>query len=95
MNLIDLTEVAKYIQSNKGKSSVVITSVRTNELADHEAHVGLERKVLRRSANNRVRALAAHGCPPDEAVEVCNRRRFCAGPRQEKVKQWSRRPKRL
>ena len=54
MNLIDLTEVAKYVQSNKGKRSVVITSVRANELAEHEAHVGLERKVLRRFSSNRI-----------------------------------------
>ena len=47
MNLIDLTEVAEYIQSNKGKRSMVIASVSTNELAEHEANVGLERKVLR------------------------------------------------
>jgi hypothetical protein len=81
-----LTRRVKNVKSYECERAVVISPVRSDKLATHEAHVGFKVKLLRGLANYSMRARSAHRRPAYEAVEVSDRGRLSAGSRQKKVK---------
>src|SRR5215472_4448484 len=88
VNLHVLHGTCEDVKSYKRESTVMVLSIHSHVLADHEAHIGLKRK-MRRYAPGCVRSLSADRRPPNEAVEIRNRGRFSTGSRQKQVKQRS------
>ena len=95
MNLHVLHGTCEYIKSYEAEGTVVIPPINANELAAHETHVGLERKVFRRLAVDGVGAHASDCRPPHEAVEVRDRGRLDTRSREEHMEERSIRAEQL
>ncbi len=77
MNLRGLL-ARKYFESYEGEGTMVIAPIGTDELAAHEAHIGLEGKVLGGLASHSVSAHASDSRPSDETIEIGDVARFKA-----------------
>ena len=73
-----LTIQVKDIESYEGKGAVVFSTIGSNKFPDHETHVRVEGKMLRGLAYDGVSARASHRGPPDETIEIGDRRRLSA-----------------
>ena len=83
MNLHVLNRTCEYVQSYERKGSVMVLSVRTDKLSEHEANIRFERKMGGFRSDRCVCAHAPDSSPPDEPVEVCDCGGLRSGRRQE------------
>ena len=83
MNLHVLSGTCEHVQSYERKGSMVVPSIRTDKLPEHEANIRFERKMGRWLSDRRVCAHASDSGPPDEPIEVCDCGGLSSGRRQE------------
>jgi hypothetical protein len=95
MNLHVLHGTCVYIKSYEAECTVVIPSIRANELAAHETHIGLEGKVFGCLAIDGVGAHASDCSPTHEAVEIGDRGRLDARSWEEYMEERSVRAQQL
>jgi hypothetical protein len=76
VNLHVLHGTCEYIKSYEDEGTVVIAPIRSDELAAHEAHIGLEGKMFGRLAGDRMGAHSPDRGPAHKSIEIGDGGRF-------------------